>query len=222
MTTKVQKGRTAKALKYSEGKMLGGIWTKSSKWAKMTSTNSITILNRPILPHLVKTCDWACGREEAGKEKNGCSKLHLMSYICNAGTSLSVQPCAQAPVRSVCDSAFLHATAPQDMAICHWPGLLINTPPTSHDSAHIHTYLHTILLTDGWKGGPRHVWSEQRAREDGGMCGVGWGGGVSNYGETDCKARQEKRCTWHVQKHKHQPKQACAADRRHIQTTSIH
>lgn len=125
------------------------------------------------------------------KEKNGCSKLHLMSYICNAGTSLSVQPCAQAPVRSVCDSAFLHATAPQDMAICHWLGLLINTPPTSHDSAHIHTYLHTILLTDGWKGGPRHVWSEQRVKEDGGMCGGG--GLLVTMGETDCKARQEKR-----------------------------
>ena len=29
-------------------------------------------------------------------------------------------------------------------------------------STHMRTHSHTIVLTDGWKGGPRHVWSEQR------------------------------------------------------------
>lgn len=89
--------------------------------------------------------------EEAEKERNGCSELHLMSCICNVGTSVSVQLCAQAPVRSACYSAFLHATAPQDMAICHRLGPLINTAPALHDSSqctHTHTLTHSS--SDRW------------------------------------------------------------------------
>ena len=91
------------------------------------------------------------GREEATKERNECSGPHLMSCICNVGTSVSVQPCAQTPVRLVCYPAFLHATAPQDMAICHWLGLLINTAPALHDSSqhpHMHTFTHNS--SDRW------------------------------------------------------------------------
>lgn len=74
-----------------------------------------------------------------------------MSCICNVGTSVSTQPCAHAPVRSVCSPAFLHATAPQDMAICHWLGPLINTAPASHDSSqHPHTHTFTHCGPDRW------------------------------------------------------------------------
>lgn len=89
--------------------------------------------------------------EEAEKERNACSELHLMSCICNVGTSVSVQPCVRAPVRSVCYPAFLHATAPQDMAICHQLGPLINAAPASHDSSQcMHTYAHSHSSSDRW------------------------------------------------------------------------
>lgn len=47
--------------------------------------------------------------------------------------------------------AILHATAPEDMAICHRLGPLINTAPASHDSSqctHTHTIAHSS--SDRW------------------------------------------------------------------------
>lgn len=99
---------------------------------------------------------WFAGREEeAEEERNGCSEWCLISCICNVGTSLSIQPCAQAPVHSVFCLAFLHAIAPQDMAICHRLGPLINTAPALHDSSQCtctHTWTHTFTLSisDRW------------------------------------------------------------------------
>lgn len=91
--------------------------------------------------------DWyQQGRKEVEKDTNGCSKLHFISCICNVGMPVSVQPCAWALVHSVRYPAFLHATAPQVMAICHWLGLLINTARASHDSSrctHTHTHTHS-------------------------------------------------------------------------------
>lgn len=118
-------------------------------------------------------------KEGGAKDRNGWPELHLISYICNVGTSLSMKPCAQAPVYSVCYLAFLRAIVPQDMAICHWLGPLINTAPASHDSSQCtctHTHAHTQQFRQmGEKVG--HV-----------MCEVNRGqGGVSNYGETDCE-----------------------------------
>lgn len=82
-------------------------------------------------------------------------------------------------------------TWPYATGLARWSTPLL--PRMTARSTHRRAYSHTKLLTDGWKGGPRHVWSEQRA---------GSWGCVSRSGETDCKECNTKGAHGPVDKYK--------------------